>query len=515
MILCLKGHAYRYEMENICRLFLPQEDIRVTDTFPEGTEGVRAAALLETGDGATITCRLTLEDFDETLSEQLDSTVPGFSEECELRMATLLYRLFVRLFGFEQSWGIVTGVRPVKLLRRMTAERGAEAALAWFRDRLLVSEEKLALCEKTLQQEDRLLSLSPPESFSLYVSIPFCPTRCDYCSFVSHTVQRAAKLIPPYVELLQQELVRTGEIARDLGLRLETVYFGGGTPTTLTAAQLESLFRTVEQAFDLSHLREYTVEAGRPDTVTEDRLRAIRAAGAGRISINPQTLRDEVLAAIGRRHTAAQFYDAFSLARRVGFDNINTDLIAGLPGDDAAGFADTLDRILELSPESVTVHTLSMKRASNLVVQRRADYRVRDDAMKMVARTAALLPEAGYHPYYLYRQSRTVGNQENVGWAKEGCEGLYNVYIMDETHTILACGAGAVSKLKQPGTNYLERIFNYKFPYEYNADLPEMLRRKERVYGFYEQYVQPLQLEKGTAASAEDAGAGGNQSTRA
>lgn len=515
MILCLRGHSYRYEMENICRLFLPQESILVTDGFPE-EPGVRAAALLEHGrEEAVITCRLALEDFDETLSERVPEETADFADECELRMATLLYRLFVRLFGFEQSWGIVTGVRPVKLLRRLTAERGAEAAHAWFRDRLLVSGEKLALCEETLRRENRLLALSRPASFSLYVSIPFCPTRCDYCSFVSHTVQRAAKLIPPYVELLRQELVRTGEIARSLGLRLETVYFGGGTPTTLTAEQLTSLFQTVEQSFDLSRLREYTVEAGRPDTVTEEKLRAIRAAGVGRISINPQTLRDEVLAAIGRRHTVAQFYDAFDLARKVGFENINTDLIAGLPGDDAEGFAGTLDRILTLSPESVTVHTLSMKRASNLVVQHRADYRVQDDAMKMVARTAALLPKAGYHPYYLYRQSRTVGNQENVGWAKEGRDGLYNVYIMDETHTILACGAGAVSKLKQPGTNYLERIFNYKFPYEYNADLSEMLRRKEKVYGFYEQYVQPLWVEEGAAASAAAAAPRGDQPSRA
>ena len=184
-----------------------------------------------------------------------------------------------------------------------------------------------------------------------------------------------------------------------------------------------------------------------------------------------------------------QFYDAFALARQCGMDNINTDLIAGLPGDDFAGFCGTLDGILSLSPESITVHTLSMKRASNLVIHRRADYEVRDDAVRMVGLTADRLPAAGYHPYYLYRQSRTVGNQENVGWAKNGREGLYNVYIMDETHTILACGAGAVTKLKKPNSDYLERIFNFKFPYEYNAGLPEMLERKRQVLTFYEKHV--------------------------
>ena len=302
---------------------------------------------------------------------------------------------------------------------------------------------------------------------------------------MSQTVTRAAKLIPEYVELLTRELAHTAALARELGLRLETVYFGGGTPTTLTAEQLHTLTETVAREFDLSHLREYTVEAGRPDTVTPEKLRVLKQAGVTRISINPQTLSDAVLQHIGRQHTAAQFYEAFDMARKAGHGNINADLIAGLPTDTFDGFSQTLEQLLALSPESVTVHTLSMKRASNLSLQKRADYRVADDAVNMVALSAERLPAAGYHPYYLYRQSRTVGNQENVGWAKAGFESLYNVYIMDETHTILGCGAGAVSKLKRPHTDYLERIFNYKFPYEYNTGLGEMLRRKEYIREFY------------------------------
>lgn len=490
MKLCMRGHSYRYELENICRLFLPQESVTVTEEWLPG-DGVCALTVMEKGEGETrLTVTLTLEDFCKTLTSVIQNDAPEYTDACELELATLLYHLFSELFGFTQRWGIVTGVRPVKLLRRLKQDYGSEeAAVEYMRRRLLVSEEKLALCRHTLAAEDRLLALSRPESFSLYISIPFCPTRCDYCSFVSRTIERAAKLIPPYVDNLVEEIAFTGKLARELGLRLETVYFGGGTPTSLTAPQLEKLLSAIEEHFDLSHLREYTVEAGRPDTVTADKLLALKAAGVGRISINPQTLRDDVLAAIGRKHTVAQFYDAFDLARRCGHDNVNTDLIAGLPGDDYAGFAATLDGILDLSPESVTVHTLSMKRASNLVVQKRADYRVRDDAVRMVALSAARLPEAGYRSYYLYRQSRTVGNQENVGWAKPGYEGLYNVYIMDETHTILGCGAGAVTKLKLPGTDYLERIFNFKFPYEYNDHLPEMLARKEQVREFYNRYV--------------------------
>ena len=487
MTLVMKGHSYRYELENICRLFLPQEKVIVPAEGEEPREGVTAVTVLEKGESTTrLLCRLSLEDFQEEREERIENSHPAYGDECELRLSTMLYRLFTRLFGFEQEWGIVTGVRPVKMLRRMVREAGREEALRRFRETLLVSGEKTALCARTLEAEDRILALSRPESFSLYISIPFCPTRCDYCSFVSQTVVRAARLIPEYVRLLAEEIAVTGQIAAALGLRLETIYFGGGTPTTLSAEQLAFLLQRVVESFDLSHLRELTVEAGRPDTVTEDKLRALKAAGVTRVSINPQTLRDEVLAGIGRRHTVAQFYEAYAMARRCGFANINTDLIAGLPGDDFEGFRRTLEGILALEPESITVHTLSMKRASNLVIQRRADYQVRDDAVRMVRLTADRLPAAGYIPYYLYRQSRTVGNQENVGWARPGYEGLYNVYIMDETHTILACGAGAVTKLKRPGTEYLERVFNYKFPYEYNARFDELLERKRRIGEFYD-----------------------------
>ena len=485
MYLLLKHHDFHFELQNICRLFLPQEKITIVDS-DEGLSGVIAYTAVDRQQTAVcLSCRMRLDDFDETLTDSLSADLPDLHDESERRLCELLYRLFVKLLGFTQTWGIVTGVRPVKLLRRLAADLGEEAAAEYLKTKLLVSDSKLALCRETLQHENRLLSLSRPDSFSLYVSIPFCPTRCDYCSFVSQTVTRAAKLMPQYVELLMQELAYTGRIARELGLRLETVYFGGGTPTTLSASQLEQLTAAVAEHFDLSTVREYTVEAGRPDTVTREKLAVLKQAGVSRISINPQTLCDEVLQSIGRKHTVAQFYEAFDLARRTGHTNINTDLIAGLPGDTFNGFAQTLDGILNLSPESVTVHTLSMKRASNLSLQKRADYRVADEAVQMVALTAERLPEHQYHPYYLYRQSRTVGNQENVGWAKPGYESLYNVYIMDETHTILGCGAGAVSKLKRPGTDYLERIFNYKFPYEYIAGLDEMLLRKDYIREFY------------------------------
>lgn len=490
MVLYLQGHDYHFELQNVCRLFLPQERLIVAQSDDTPSDGVALIARLEKQATETaLSCRLHLADYDETRCAQVDNTHPDHKNECELVLCELLYELLSDAFHTVQDWGIVTGVRPVKLLRRLIAEEGEEKALAHLRDRLFVSEHKLSLSRTTLEAENRILALSKPESFSLYVSVPFCPSRCDYCSFVSQTVTRASKLIPEYVDRLAEEIAFTGALAKELRLRLETVYFGGGTPTTLTPEQLVTLTRAVEASFDLSTVREYTVEAGRPDTVTDEKLRVLKAAGVSRISINPQTLRDDVLREIGRKHTVDQFYEAFDAARRCGHNNVNTDLIAGLPGDTYDGFCESVDGILHLAPESVTVHTLSMKRAANLTLQKRADYRGSDDAVRMVRYTAERLPQAEYHPYYLYRQSRTVGNQENVGWAKGGFEGLYNVYIMDETHTILGCGAGAVSKLKQPGTEYLERIFNYKFPYEYNSGLEEMLNRKNSIGDFYERIL--------------------------
>ncbi len=483
----LYGGIARYEPENICRLFLPHESITLCDGFMR-EDGVAIAAGVE---GEKATCRLCMDGFDRTVSasvEQNDPLIALWGKPAELTVCTLLYRLFCEAFDTTQPWGLLTGVRPVKLLRRLSAAVGEEAACRYFRERLLCSEEKTALARRTLHAEDAVLTMSKPDSCSLYISVPFCPSRCSYCSFVSQTTERSQYLIPQYVELLCREIALTGEIVSRLGLRTESIYIGGGTPTTLSASQLEAVMATVNAGFDMSAVREYTVEAGRPDTVTAEKLAAIRAGGATRLSINPQTLDDRVLEAIGRRHSVKQFYEAFDMARRAGFDHINTDLIAGLPTDTVEGFEKSLDGVLALSPESVTVHTLSMKRASHLVIRSKGDYDSGADTAKMVSYATERLRENDYHSYYLYRQSRCVGNQENTGWAKDGCDGLYNVFMMDETHTVLGCGAGAVTKLKCPDGEYLERVFNFKFPYEYNDRFEQMLERKQQVVTFYEAY---------------------------
>lgn len=406
----------------------------------------------------------------------------------ELVSAQLLYKLLCDFTGLTQPWGILTGVRPVKLLRRLAEESSEEQAVKKFEKDFFVSNEKIALSRETEHNERKILELSKPESFSLYVGIPFCPSRCSYCSFVMASIERAEKLIEPYTKLLCEEIKRTAEIANKLGLRLETVYFGGGTPTTLSAEQLDTVLRTVNNSFDMSTCREFTVEAGRPDTIDIAKLFALKENKVDRISINPQTVNDEVLKTIGRKHTAQQFFDAFELARKCGFDNINTDLIAGLPTDTPESFKNSLDSIVRLNAECITVHTLCMKRASRLTTEGvTLDLQQARDAREMLAYTQNILGQNEYIPYYMYRQSRMVGNLENVGWSKKGFESLYNVYVMDETHTILACGSGGVTKLKRNNPDYLERIFNFKYPYEYIDRFDELIQRKSGIMQFYGQ----------------------------
>ena len=482
MKIYITGLPSGYEVEHLVRLFYPMAPLTLTP--PEEGEDCVWAEKKEDSLYAMVREQGQSRD----AAAPLPRPVEAGGETVEFTLASLTYDLLRSWTGIRPPWGKMTGVRPVRLIHDKRAAGWTEADIdRFFLERFDCSRQKYGMAKAIADLQEPILQLgSAPKTYSLYLGIPFCPSRCSYCSFVSCNLDRDRKLVQPYVDCLCREVEAIREQADKAGLKLCSIYIGGGTPTSLSADQLRQLMGTVRENFDLSKVVEYTVEAGRPDTVTEEKFQALKAAGVTRISINPQTLRQEVLDAIGRRHTVEQFYEAFDLARRCGFDNVNTDLIAGLPGDDFEGFCQTLDGILRLSPESVTVHTLSMKRASNLVIQKRADYQVQDDAVKMVARTVEALPGAGYHPYYLYRQSRMVGNQENVGWARPGYEGLYNVYIMDETHTILACGAGAVTKLKQPGTDYLERVFNYKFPYEYNAEFGEMLARKQQIIEFYQ-----------------------------
>lgn len=479
MNLYVKNHNFHFELENLTRLFFPNEKITVIRDFSEPQPPY---IYTEVSDKITISVNIGSFNKSETALKKLTD------DDNELVSAQLLYKLLCDFTGLTQPWGILTGVRPVKLLRRLAEESSEEQAVKKFEKDFFVSSEKIALSRETEHNERKILELSKPESFSLYVGIPFCPSRCSYCSFVMASIERAEKLIEPYTKLLCEEIKRTAEIANKLGLRLETVYFGGGTPTTLSAEQLDTVLGTVNNSFDMSTCREFTVEAGRPDTIDIAKLFALKENKVDRISINPQTVNDEVLKTIGRKHTAQQFFDAFELARKCGFDNINTDLIAGLPTDTPESFKNSLDSIVRLNAECITVHTLCMKRASRLTTEGvTLDLQQARDAREMLAYTQNILGQNEYIPYYMYRQSRMVGNLENVGWSKRGFESLYNVYVMDETHTILACGSGGVTKLKRNNPDYLERIFNFKYPYEYIDHFDELIQRKSGIMQFYGQ----------------------------
>nr|WP_295242602.1 coproporphyrinogen dehydrogenase HemZ [Ruminococcus sp.] len=479
MNLYVKNHNFHFELENLTRLFFPNEKITVIRDFSEPQPPY---IYTEVSDKITISVNIGSFNKSETAVKKLTD------DDNELVSAQLLYKLLCDFTGLTQPWGILTGVRPVKLLRRLAEESNEEQAVKRFEKDFFVSNEKTALSRETEHNERKILELSKPESFSLYVGIPFCPSRCSYCSFVMASIERAEKLIEPYTKLLCEEIKQTAEIANKLGLRLETVYFGGGTPTTLSAEQLDTVLGTVNNSFDMSTCREFTVEAGRPDTIDIAKLFALKENKVDRISINPQTVNDEVLKTIGRKHTAQQFFDAFELARKCGFDNINTDLIAGLPTDTPESFKNSLDSIVRLNAECITVHTLCMKRASRLTTEGvTLDLQQARDAREMLAYTQNILGQNEYIPYYMYRQSRMVGNLENVGWSKKGFESLYNVYVMDETHTILACGSGGVTKLKRNNPDYLERIFNFKYPYEYIDRFDELIQRKSGIMQFYGQ----------------------------
>lgn len=483
MLIILRGAAAGYEAEHTVRLFFPGAGR--ADEFPDTGDAVAALA----GE-ATLMVLLRLNGV------QSWRTAPA-GEDAEYALCTLVYELLCGETGITPPWGMMTGVRPVRIIHDLRAAGASETEVeARFLQHFRCTPQKFQLAKDIADLQRPVLEGADPMDCSVYAGIPFCPTRCSYCSFVSRTVgDRATQaLVQPYVEKLCEELTAIRRTADRCGLRVRTLYIGGGTPTSLNAAQLTRLMSHIAGTFDLDRLDEYTVEAGRPDCTDAEKLHILKQYGATRISINPQTFSDEVLRSIGRRHTAQDIVDCFAAARQAGHENINMDLIAGLPGDTVEGFARSLQAAIDLGPENITVHTLTLKRASDLVVEHRAA--AYDDVAAMLERCEALRA-AGYRPYYLYRQKGTLQNLENIGWARPGRECLYNIYIMEEIHTILSAGAGGSTKLVVPGARRgkIQRIFNFKYPNEYIGRFDEILARKKGVETFYETASQtPCQL---------------------
>ena len=483
MTLIFSGHGFRYETEAVAKLFFPAQPFSFTEDGSKeiflNTPGPCCLTLRDIdGGGAKLYAAAKIGESTEERQGFVSGSDPDFEHSCELGLCRLMFECLSALTGIRPGWGVLTGVRPVKLVSRLMAGgMSREELYLHMRDRLYVAPEKTALALSVAENQSAVTAALPPRSFSLYVSIPFCPSRCSYCSFVSETVGSCFGLIPEYIRLLGEEISYTAKRAGDLGLKLDTVYFGGGTPTAIGAEDLETLMRAISRGFDISGIREYTVEAGRPDTVTEEKLKVIKDNGADRVSVNPQTLRQSVLDAVGRRHTVEQFFEAYGLARRQGFKAVNVDLIAGLPTDDEEGFKSTLNRVVGLEPENITVHALSIKRAADLG-RGGAPVSGAEAAANMIAYSESFLSEAGYKPYYLYRQKNQLGNLENVGYERGGTPGIYNVNMMEEIQTVIAVGAGASTKVVS-GEKDIKRYYNPKYPLEYIRRFDETVKARK------------------------------------
>ena len=469
MKLTLIGHDDRYAVEQLQMAL-----------FPEGTEGEAFSTLHRGGTWLTATAKITIDGKTATASRRIKAA----EETVRLRRRALqqsYYLAATQLLPALPAWGALAGVRPTKITTKHMLEGGTpKSADKLMKDVYYVTDDRRKLAVDCSISTVNAASLLTQEDISLYVGIPFCPTRCTYCSFVSRTVGKKTELLEPYLKALMQEIAVTGRLLAQSGKTLRTIYIGGGTPTTLTAPQMAALLDAIRDSFDLSRCIEFTVEGGRPDTLNAEKLRTIREHGADRMSINPQTMEDHVLRACGRPHTAADVVRAYRQAVDAGFKAINMDLIAGLPQDSIDGFKRSLDAVAALDPANITVHTLALKKGADLF-EKREGLSTAEDVTAMVDYANATLRGLNYKPYYLYRQKYMSGSFENVGWSRDGLDCLYNIYMMEEVHTILSLGGGGMNKVNFPDGS-LKRFHNPKFPEQYIEMLPEVLRQKEEMF---------------------------------
>ena len=488
MKLYLKGHTERYPVEQLQMQLFGDRPTQFVETPFSGEDG----AVSSLHDGKiyrTATAKITLDGKTATAARRIPLT------KADVRLTRRIlqqsyYLAAVQLLPEAPPWGALSGVRPTKLATKVLLEGGREQdADRMLRDVYFVTPERRRLCLDASRHTLEAARLLAPDDLSLYIGIPFCPTRCAYCSFVSESVERFGEFLPPFLDCLIREIEYTGALLKRSGWHIRSLYIGGGTPTTLSTPQMTRLLDAIGTHFDLSRSLEFTVEGGRPDTLDLAKLRAIRAGGATRISINPQTMSDSVLRAIGRRHTAAETVEAFRMAREAGFDDINMDLIAGLPGDTPASFSETVRQVLALEPSNVTVHTLALKKGADLF-QRRVTLPTREDVAQMLDASGRQLRAAALEPYYLYRQKYMSGSFENVGWCRAGYTGYYNIYMMEELHSILSLGGGGMNKINLPA-GALERFHNPKYPQDYIQRIDTVLRQKDEIFALLEKTRAP------------------------
>ncbi len=475
MVIHTYGHSRTYEMEALLKLFRPAEKFAFSEAETVPAEDEYLSASLTPEKDGTLLLTGSVRIGGETRSHTKTLPEQVRNNDLDREISGLLYPLLCALTDLHPAWGMLTGIRPVNLLRKFAARTGSvRQAMDDFRNIWHVTDEKTKLAAEILSVQTPILQAAPKNSVSIYLSVPFCPTRCKYCSFVSNSVSQMKKLIPDYYKCIAAEIGLVGRLTEEYGLPVDTVYIGGGTPTSIDLYQPLDWLCT---NFVIGQpVREFTVEAGRPDTITRENLSYLRQFGVTRISVNPQSFQDDVLKAAGRPHTAQDAEDKFLLAREMGFDNINMDFIAGLPCDTVRGFRESIDRALRLDPESITVHCLALKKAADFYQS--LPMPEPETVSEMVEYAEKTLTAAGYRPYYLYRQKNMAANLENVGYAKPGFESAYNVMMMDDSQTILGIGAGASTKVIG-GQRGIERLTECKYPYDYLARFDELMQQKE------------------------------------
>ena len=469
MKLTLIGHEDRYAVEQLQMAL-----------FPDNPEGQAESALHRGNTWLTATTKITLNGKTATASRRLKAS----EETVRLRRRALqqsYYLAAVQLLPKVPAWGALAGVRPTKITTKHLLEGGTpKSADKLMKDVYYVTEDRRRLAVDCSRSTVHAVSLMEPEDISVYVGIPFCPTRCTYCSFVSRTIGKKTELLDPYLAALEQEIRCTAQLMRSSGKHLRTLYIGGGTPSTLSTPQIIRLLDTLRESFDFSRCIEFTVEGGRPDTLDAEKLRAIREHGADRMSINPQTMEDPVLRACGRPHKAQDVIRAYHEAEDAGFTAINMDLIAGLPQDSVEGFIRSLDTVAALNPANITVHTLALKKGADLF-EKREGLSTAEEVTRMVDYANETLRAHNFKPYYLYRQKYMSGSFENVGWSRDNLDCLYNIYMMEELHTIVSLGGGGMNKVNLPdGT--LRRFHNPKFPEQYIEMIDSVKQQKEELF---------------------------------
>jgi oxygen-independent coproporphyrinogen-3 oxidase len=485
MKLIFEGHDYRYAVEQSLLAFFPNE----RPVYDGEDANLARVGLAVEGQTAHAATSLTVggKTAEGTAQADISAALDDYGRERLKQRAVKLsfFEAARSLTGVTPAWGALTGIRPAKLAAGMLAEGLSEEETdRILRDTYYVSSSRRTLClpcAKAGLEAKRGLSR---DEISLYVGIPFCPTRCAYCSFVSNSVEKSFHLVEPYLQALLAEVDSAAKMVEELGLRVKSFYMGGGTPTTLTAGQMDRLLGRLQEKFALSNAVELTVEAGRPDTITAEKLAVLKKNGVTRVSVNPQSMDDRVLAAIGRRHSGDDIRAAMALVGQAGFPHVNMDLIAGLPEDTPERFRRTLDEVIAFGTDNITIHTLSLKKGSRITLEGTRIPTV-DEVSAMLDYAAPALWAAGFAPYYLYRQKYMSGSFENVGWCRPGGTGWYNIYIMEELHTILSLGAGGSTKMVDPAKNHIERVFNLKYPQEYIQRPEKITANQEAFRAFY------------------------------